>query len=197
MEADWEIEVGGGAPVIEAHWSGFVDLRAQPGRIVEISEVAKCAPLAELLLALNGTVSGLWTAKCDLWEPDAPVVAGETSLPDAELRCGAFGSPHALACYVDLLPLNGRVFPLWTEAESFCRAWVDRLAEVSIPEARLDLVVRQAIAGTSEGFGVTAYFHAEAGSGAAAISSLAAAFSAFAASIPPLPAPADAVSRIQ
>ena len=27
MEADWEVEVGGGAPVIEAFWPGFVDLR--------------------------------------------------------------------------------------------------------------------------------------------------------------------------
>ena len=30
MEADWEFEVGGDAPVIEALWAGFVDLRSQP-----------------------------------------------------------------------------------------------------------------------------------------------------------------------
>ncbi len=30
MEADWEFEVGGDAPVIEAHWPGFVDLRQNP-----------------------------------------------------------------------------------------------------------------------------------------------------------------------
>ena len=30
MEADWELEIGGDAPVIEAHWTGFVDLRADP-----------------------------------------------------------------------------------------------------------------------------------------------------------------------
>ena len=36
MEADWEVEVGGGAPVIEALWPGFVDLRSNPERSGEI-----------------------------------------------------------------------------------------------------------------------------------------------------------------
>jgi hypothetical protein len=27
LEADWEFEVGGDAPVIDALWPGFVDLR--------------------------------------------------------------------------------------------------------------------------------------------------------------------------
>ena len=31
MEADWEFEVGGDAPVIDACWPGFVDLRRIPG----------------------------------------------------------------------------------------------------------------------------------------------------------------------
>ena len=41
MEADWEVEVGGGAPVIEADWPGFVDLRGEPERVNEMEEVAK------------------------------------------------------------------------------------------------------------------------------------------------------------
>ena len=40
MEADYEVEAGGEAPVIEALWPGFVDLRLQPERIGEIQEVA-------------------------------------------------------------------------------------------------------------------------------------------------------------
>jgi len=40
MEADWEVEVGGGSPVIEALWPGFVDLRLYPERIGEIQEAA-------------------------------------------------------------------------------------------------------------------------------------------------------------
>ena len=191
MEADWEVEVGGGAPVIEALWAGFVDLRAQPERIAEISEAAACAPLAGLLLALNGMSSELWTAKCDLWEPEEPPEGTPVAAVQGE------GSSHAVACYVDLLPLAGKVFSEWTEAESFCRAWVDRLAEVSLSGMRLDLVVRQAVAGSSEGFGVTAYFHAEGRARTDAAATLAAAFSAFAGSIPPLSSPANAASRIQ
>ena len=38
MEADWEIEIGGDAPVIEAHWFGFVDLRIEPSRANELPE---------------------------------------------------------------------------------------------------------------------------------------------------------------
>ena len=30
MEADWEVEIGGGAPVIDACWDGYVDLRFNP-----------------------------------------------------------------------------------------------------------------------------------------------------------------------
>ncbi len=40
MEVDWEVEVGGGAPVIEALWMGFVDLRRNPERLGEIAEAA-------------------------------------------------------------------------------------------------------------------------------------------------------------
>ena len=37
MEADWEFEVGGDAPVIEARWPGFVDLRRNPERAMEFA----------------------------------------------------------------------------------------------------------------------------------------------------------------
>jgi hypothetical protein len=40
MEADWEVEIGGGAAVIEAEWPGWIDLRKQPERASEIAEAA-------------------------------------------------------------------------------------------------------------------------------------------------------------
>jgi hypothetical protein len=150
MEADWEVEVGGGAPVIEALWAGFVDLRHSPERIAEIAEVAAFPALAGMLLALNAPGSPVWTAKCDLWEPEAVASAGPNSPASA-----------ALACYVDVLPLEGRVFAQWQQAEAFCREWVARLALIALPECRVDLVIRQAIAGPAEGFGITAYLSAE------------------------------------
>ena len=142
MEADWEVEIGGAAAVIEAEWPGFIDLRNDPERVHELEEVAGFAPLGKLLRALNAPASPVWTAKCDVWEAEL----GE------------------LCCYVDLLPVLGRVFAEWAEAEKFCRAVVDRLAAKpdldSGPETTADLVIRAAVAGQLEGFGVTAYLSA-------------------------------------
>jgi hypothetical protein len=144
MEADWEVEVGGDAPVIDALWAGFIDLLRSPERIGEIAESAKFPALAKLLLSLNGAEGPLWTAKCDLWEP----------------------KPNELVCYVDLLPRAGLVFSQWEEAEAFCRSWVARLDCAPLPafdsNARVDLVVRDAVAGEVQGFGITAYLSADA-----------------------------------
>lgn len=181
MEADWEVEIGGGAPVIEADWPGFIDLRKHPERVGEIAE-SVFSPLADLLLALNSARSPLWTSKCDVWEP----------------------APGALACYVDLLPRDGSVFAEWQQAESFCRQYIARLDCTGQPGCRMvspegssppadhqaaadtaiTLVVRQAIAAHTEGFGVTAYFSANATGGADTQTVMAALLAAFADAIP-------------
>jgi hypothetical protein len=139
MDADWEVEIGGGAAVIEAEWPGFIDLRNEPDRVRELEEVAGFAPLGNLLRALNAPPSPLWTAKCDVWE--------------AELG--------GLCCYVDLLPVAGRVFAKRVDAEKFCRAVVFRLTTWLEMDCGLnnaaELVIRTAVAGQDEGFGVTAY----------------------------------------
>jgi len=154
MEADWEVEIGGGAPVIEALWPGFVDLRSAPQRVGEITEAMAFPALGRFLSLVNGAASPLWTSKCDVWEPEAEEVTGET--------IGLTGDKgeaenSSLACYVDLLPRQGTLFAQWEEAEGFCRAWVERLESNSLPLCRVDLIVRQAVAGDLEGFGITAY----------------------------------------
>jgi hypothetical protein len=184
MEADWEFEVGGGAPVIEALWPGFVDLRGSPERVTEIAEAGVFPPLAALLVALNAPRSPLRTAKCDLWEPQADPPAG------GETRAG-------LACYVDLLPVQGSVFASPRQAEAFCRAWVARLDAVELPGCRADLVIRQAFAGEAEGFGVTAYLSAEGTERSEANDSLAAAMASFCRAIPAIPAPEPPDSKLQ
>ena len=172
MEADWEVEVGGGAPVIDALWAGFVDLRRQPERIEEIAEAGKFPALAPLLRRLNSPGSPVWTAKCDLWEPVEPGEVAEDDLP------------AALAVYVDLLPCAGSVFSQWQQAEAFCREWVARLGQIAMAGCSVKLVVRQAVAGLAEGFAVTAYVSAEGHDRAGAAETLARALSAFAAAIP-------------
>jgi len=191
MEADWEVEIGGGVPVIEALWPGFVDLRQSPDHIGEIAEAAAFPPLARLLLALNATGALLWTAKCDLWEP----VAEECAEPERSSATDARTVP--LACYIDLLPRQSLVFLRWEEAEAFCREWVYRLAALEMPECCVELVVRQAIAGAVEGFGFTAYLSAAGSDQPSAAKALEAALIAFADAIPTAAPPATAPSKLQ
>jgi hypothetical protein len=189
MEADFEVQIGGGAPVIEALWEGFVDLRRSPERVYEISEAAILPALAQALLALNDIDAPLWTAKCDVWDPHGVGVEG--------LEPGQSVSPEhphaALACYIDLLPRASLVFKGWKEAEDFCRRWVYRLdTEEGIGpthNATLDLVVRQAIAGDVEGFGITAYLGVVADYRAGAEEALSAALQQFVTACPATLAP--------
>jgi len=189
MEAEWEVEVGGGAPVIEALWPGFVDLRQQPERLAEIAEAAAFPPLAELLRTLNAADCPVWTAKCDVWETE-PSEADEASHAGTSVLI-------VLACYVDVLPRAGQVFAQWQQAEAFCRACVVRLAPTPLPNCRVEFIIRQAIAGEAEGFGVTAYFSGAGRDRAAASQMLAAALATFADSILPATPPATAASKLQ
>jgi hypothetical protein len=193
MEVDWEVEVGGGAPVIEALWPGFVDLRRNPERLVEIAEAAAFPPLARLLLALNAAESPVWTAKCDVWEPELSAAGfAITNTPETPSR-----APTALACYIDLLPRAGLLFAQWQQAESFCRAWVAGLEPVPMPDSRVELIVRQAVAGDANGFGVTAYLSGMGQDLSAASQALAAALDAFVESIPQGMPPVTAASKLQ
>jgi hypothetical protein len=185
MEADFEVQVGGGAPVIEALWPGFVDLCHSPKRVYEISEAAVFPALAQALLALNGVDAPLWTAKCDLWDPHAAEVEAIEPGQSFSLQ----DHHTALACYIDLLPRASLVFANWKDAENLCRWWVARLDEEEprgpTHNATLDLVVRQAFAGDAEGFGITAYLGVVADYRVGVEDALAAALQQFVAATPP------------
>jgi hypothetical protein len=148
MEADWAVEIGAGASVIDALWVGFIDLRQEPDRVGEIRETRDLPALADALVRINGVSSSLWTAKCDVWlleefDPDEMDARADASV--------------ARACYVDLLPRAGLVFREWKEAEEWARVVATRLCQVVCPCCRVDLIVRQSLAGNQDGFGVTAY----------------------------------------
>jgi hypothetical protein len=186
IEADWEVEIGGGAPAIDAQWAGWIDLRRWPERIAEIAEAAGFAPLAQLLLTLNAPHSPLWTAKCDLWEQkmeEETAVPGEQIVPPG---AGEGTKPCSLACYIDLLPVEGLVFAEWTSAEEICRAWTTRLDGEMSADGRVDWVVRMALAGAAEGFGVTAYLSVVDRDRAAAEAALARLMERFAAALLPI-----------
>jgi hypothetical protein len=185
MEADWEVEIGGGAPVIEACWSGLVDLRREPERAAQLAEVRQFPAMAEELVRLNARGSPVWTSKCDVFVPE------EVDPDELDMRAG--GVSHALACYVDLLPRNAEVWASCDDAVSACRGICDHLRGIALRGCRVDLVIRQAaISPDQMGFGVTAYITAAGRDPLSAEKILAAALGAFVHAVGASPCPESA-----
>jgi hypothetical protein len=150
MEADWEIEIGADAPVIDAHWSGFVDLRAVPGKAFELPECFGLRGLGTALVRLNTSESQVWTAKCDTW----PVVEFDAD----ELNAPRDSALQALACYIDLLPRDSTQWMTLDEAVQWCQRICARLHATPLPCSRADLILRTAlVANDGSELGVTAY----------------------------------------
>ncbi len=152
MEADWEVEIGGDSPVIEASWSGFCDLRLSPEHAFKLPEANLLPGLAEALVQLNHRSSPIWTAKCDVWE-----LHSSDFDPD-ELDAETGSTETACACYVDLLPGSD---PMWVFPEfavKICQTICSRLKPVNLRNSRIDLIVRRALlAPDNWNYGVTAY----------------------------------------
>jgi hypothetical protein len=176
MEADWEVEIGGQAPVIQAHWTGFIDLRLAPERARQLPEAAQFAALADTLIRLNAPSSPVWTSKCDVWQPDA-FDPDELDAPPGERNC-------AIACYLDLLPRADQPWPRPEDAIAACKMLCVRLRNVALRCCRADLVVRRAsIEPGLLNLGVTAYVTACGSTSADAAATLASALAAVAESL--------------
>ena len=150
MQADWEIEIGADAPIIDADWPGFIDLELKPELAQTLEEARFFPPLAAGLVWLNRPESPIRTSKCDLWEPE--------EFDRDELDAPGEPDLRALACYIDLLPQNAAH---WTEIDDvvrWCKLCCAALQEVTLRSSRVDLVVRSAVhAGRDTALGVTAY----------------------------------------
>jgi hypothetical protein len=185
LEADWEFEVGGDAPVIDALWLGFVDLRwtAQSGydqasRVRNLSETVQFPALGAALEKLNAENSPVWTSKCDFW----PALQPEDFDGD-ELDAPIASTVHAVGCYIDLL-LKGdqsdqqSTFP--EKIASRCKKLCTSLHSVSLRCCRVDLIVRRAqMAPDLMDMGITAYFTACGATPAEAVRTLEASLAAF------------------
>ena len=171
MEADWEVEIGGDAPVIDACWEGFVDLRTDPSRIAEIGEGLHLPGLAEALVRLNAISSPVWTSKCDVWK----VAECDPDQLDAEEG----NHSCAVAAYIDLLPRSDQQWTFPAMAERACKYLCSALAAIPLRNCRADFVVRRAfITPTVTDLGITAYLTACGSSESNARWQLAAAVSA-------------------
>jgi hypothetical protein len=148
MDADWEVEIGPGAPIIDASWSGFVDLRREPAVAHRLPEAAILAGLAEALGKLNSSSRiQMWTAKCDVWQ-----VAEEDTIDPYELDATPAEAGFAWACYIDLLPISDQQWGhIWdpttdtpTAAIAWCQSVCKRLQSDPIRCCRTYLVIRKA-----------------------------------------------------
>jgi len=175
MEADWEFEVGGDAPVIDAHWSGFVDLQRTPERARELPEAAQFPALVDALARLNAASSPVWTSKCDVWE-NLELEALDADELDAPSDCFA----HPIGCYIDLLPKNDQPWPLPEVAANQCRQVCNRLHKIPLRCCRVDLVIRRAyVAPDVMDLGITAYLTCCGASSPESTRTLSAALAAF------------------
>jgi hypothetical protein len=173
MEADWEFEIAPDAPIIDAAWSGFVDLRTHPERASRLPEADQFPELAEALVRLNAPDSSLWTAKCDLWDP-GEIDPDEFGAPIESTRC-------AVACYVDLLPANAATWSTLDSIADWSRRLCTALRAHPLRQSRADLVIRRALVDRDQAvLGVTAYLAGCAANADAAKTMLASALHAFA-----------------
>lgn len=156
MEADWEIEIGPGAPVIDGAWQGYIDLRSTPHRVAEIVETSELPALATALSRINFLASPVWTAKCDVW----PVNALDPEAFDpSELDADPQDARSALACYIDLIPAAAHL--TLDAIVDWCRRLCLEVRSRPLPQCRLDLVVRRALpTARTEGLAVTVYITA-------------------------------------
>jgi len=182
MEADWEMELGGEAPVIDACWPGMVDLRSAPETVNDLEEPLQLPALADTLLRLNGPASAVRTTKCDVWPAE--------SFDRYELDAPPEQAITAVACYIDLLSRNVDSWTNPRQAEDICRQLCAALHAIPLRCCRADLMVRAAVlTPTFRGLGITAYLTACGSTEIEAASTLASALVALADAIAsPLPA---------
>jgi hypothetical protein len=176
MEADWEIELGGGAPVIEPKWPGFVDLQRNSEGAYRLQEAATLPRLAEVLLRLNGGGSPVWTCKCDLWTV--------SEFDRDELDSPQEHGLHAVACYVDILQRSDRQWDTPAATALWCAKICALLKGIRLRCCRADLIVRHAALSAGQtNLGITAYVTACGSTAPGATQVLATALAALADSI--------------
>src|ERR1035437_8469972 len=180
MEADWEFEIGPdeaglAAPVIEAHWAGFVDLQRHPERARDLPESVLFPALAEALIRLNAADSPVWTSKCDYW----PHLKADEFDPD-ELDAPPGSPTPPMGCFIALLAKSGQQWGSPATAEKTCKRICGLLNAVPLRCCRADLVIRRAFINLDAmELGVTAYLTSCGESPAAAAKTLEAALATF------------------
>ena len=136
MEADWEVEIGEGAPMIDIDWPGRIDLAASPDSAANLPEAQAFPPLATALARINRRPAALLTSKCDVWDVE-DFDRDELDAPGTDTI--------ASACYIDVVPFHRNRWHDPLLAIAWCRSVCDLIRELPLSSCRADLVVRRAI----------------------------------------------------
>jgi hypothetical protein len=150
MDAEFTVELGSDDPTLAVPWQSpdgsveYVDLRAHPEKIDELSEVREFQELGECLRALN--TRDFVTAKCDACFDTLMDVDDEPY--EAKMKC---------ASYVDLFFTGERQLAPFAEHESKAREVVQRLRTDEELPARAEITVRRAYFREETGFYWTIY----------------------------------------
>ena len=141
------------APVIEAHWPGFVDLRQAPARAWDLPETVQFPALGEALAKLNSADSPVWTSKCDLWDH-----LQQDEFDADELDAPPGHATHAMGCYVDLLPRSDQQWSTPAMAAADCKRICKLLRPIPLRCCRADLILRRSfITPNLPALGITVY----------------------------------------
>jgi hypothetical protein len=198
MEADWEFEIGEDAPVIEARWTGFVDLRLRPELAASLSEAAAYPALIQALVRLNAAHSPVFTSKCDFFPSLAPA-----EFDAGELDAAPTDAAQAMACYIDLLPSGGLGWRHPDLAAGECKRICVSLHSIPLRRCRADLIIRRVFSAHAIAtpdridLGITAYLTACGPTRDAAASALEASLAAFASSVATAGIPSPSALKLQ
>ena len=166
MLAEWNAECAQDASTLVVPWtdeaggSRFVDLRANPYDIAEVTEAEHNPTLGRALRSLNASRSPVLTAKCDAWPlseeaygEQMKVLRMELMLPEEDIACG-------YSSYIDLMWRESAVFVSRHKQQERLDRIVRRAKMLDHPECALECVLRPAFVdlnGPLEGFAVTVY----------------------------------------
>jgi len=136
MQADFSVELGGNAPVLEIPWRSddprvrYYDLKNHPELVQQIPEAIAYPELGAFLLRINATNFPLATAKCDTWS------SSEVD-PEEEI----FGD-RKFVSYIDLFFVDERDRCSFEKHEAFAKELCRMLGHAPEIAATVELVIR-------------------------------------------------------
>jgi hypothetical protein len=171
MLSEWTAECSDDAPTLVVPWSDpdsgahFIDLRAEPYDLAEISEAEHYPALGRTLRALNAPRSPLLTVKCDVWTLPGLHHQDKLEALALELNLHPEEATHGFGSYVDVLWRERSVFASSHHQQDRLDRLVRRAARLPHAEAAAEFVLRPALLdlnGPLEGFACTVYLYAVA-----------------------------------